>query len=153
MKKVVLTAVTALSFAGLFGISSINAQASSTTPRAIRGTFYSYAGHNSWNRLTIKAHSAKLSGPGYGKNGDLISPSGHQGHHLNYKGYNKSHGVRFFTLQNDLKYSAESAFPEDGMGLTYRNINGKRYKVIRAYQMGSWDFIKGHKFHNAFAKN
>lgn len=152
----------------LFGISAgialglsatqttASAKTSGTTPTAIRGTFYSYAGGHKWTVLKITKHTASLSGSGFKKAFKITSSSKSQAHKLAYKYIGKQEGRKYFTLQAKLQLSAASAFPEGGMALTKRKICKHTYKVIRGYQGGSgFDYIKGHKVakdytHNAY---
>lgn len=130
------------------GISENSAEAKTlgTTPTAIRGTFYRYAGGHKWDKLQITTHTATLSGRNYGKGFKITSTSKSSSHRLAYQYHFTKQGRKYFTLQAKLKNSAASAFPEEGMSLTKRKIGHHTYKVIRGYQGGyGFDFIKGHK--------
>ncbi|GAX04665.1 hypothetical protein IWT140_02308 [Secundilactobacillus pentosiphilus] len=144
---IVLLGLSAGVLVGLgFNSSNAEAKSSGTTPTAIRGTFYRYAGHHKWDKLQITTHTATLSGRDYGRGFKITSTSKSSSHRLAYQYHAKKQGRKYFTLQAKLKDGAASAFPEDGMALTKRKIGNHTYKVIRGYQGGSgFDFIKGHK--------
>lgn len=130
------------------GINSSIAEAktSGTTPTAIRGTFYRYAGSHQWDKLQITRHTAMISGRDYGKGFKITSTSKSSSHRLAYEYASTHQGRKYFLLQAKLKESVASMFPKDGMSLTKRKIGKHTYKVIRGYQGGyGFDFIKGHK--------
>lgn len=144
-KKLIVMALIGLSMLTLPDTIAKAATKSTTTPSAIRGTFYRYSGHHQWDKLKITKHTATLSGPDYGKK-TISSKYKLKRNKLVYKYTGTTGNRKYFSLQYNLSNTSSSVFPEGGMSLTYRKIAGKKYKVIRGYQAGYWfDFIKGHK--------
>jgi len=140
LKLMKLLAVSAVSL-GVVGATVVPAAASATTtPKSIRGNFYSYQGHHKWTKLSISAHKASIKYPGYSAF-KLTPKAKSKAHRLSYKKYGSA-----FVLNSKISVAADSPFPEGGMKLTSRKIGKKHYKVIRGYQMGSQtDYIKGKK--------
>ncbi|MTV82194.1 hypothetical protein [Secundilactobacillus folii] len=155
MRNKVITGLVAASALFAFDFSGVtaNAKASGTTPKTVRGTFYSYLGKSKWGVIKINVHSASTYTSKSGvkpKPFKISSTSKSRAHKLAYHGF-KSGGRYYFSLQAQLS-GAESVFPEDGFRLTSRKINGHRYKVIRGYQGGyGTDYIKGHKVRHAYS--
>jgi len=143
-KKSVVVALAVVSFMGLAPVGA-QAKTVTTTPRAIRGTYYSYAGKRTWTKLKITAHSASIHYTG-SKAYKLTAHAKSNRHKLAYSG-----SLKGFTLEGKIKLTAYSPFPEGGMRLTSRKIKGKTYKVIRGYQSGwQWDFIKNAKIAHTY---
>lgn len=126
---------------GFFVSEPANAKTLSYTPKSIRGTFYRYSGKGRFSTITIGAKSASIKH--VGSKAFRISSKSKGIRQLKFNGFQKGPaGVKLFTLQKNLKYSYQTAFPEHGMGLTHRKIKGKYYRVIRGYQGGYWfDYI------------
>lgn len=126
---------------------------SGTTPTALRGSYYRYAGSKKWDKLTITAHTATLSGPDY-KTKTIKSSYKTAKNKLAYKRTGTISGRKYFTLQATLKDSSQSVFPGNGMSLTSHKISGKKVTVVRGYQGGYWfDFVKSHKISHDYSGN
>lgn len=145
--KIVVVGLTILGFSGLSSPSI--AQAKSITPRSLRGTYYNYQGNHMWSKLIVKSHSASIHYPG-SKTFKLTRHAKAAAHKLDYRGSLK----KGFVLNAKIKVLADSPFPEGGMKLTSRRINGKKHKVIRGYQSGwQFDFVKNMKVTHSYGKN
>ncbi|TGD20440.1 hypothetical protein [Levilactobacillus suantsaiihabitans] len=150
-KQFLLLAIGVFLAFGVMGTLTVQA-ASTTVPHKFRGTFYQYEGHKKWDKLVIKSHSARLSGPGYTKAFKLTPKAKSKVHKLSFKIDGKAQRQIFFRLDSQLKDSSKSALPTNGLSLATRKIKGKKVKVVRGFQGGYWfDFVKGHKIAHRYA--
>jgi len=131
---------------GVVMTQATQAQAATTAPKALRGTYYNYQGHHQWAKLVIGTHQASLKNSFEHRTFRLTTRAKSLAHRFVYQ---KTDG--YFTLNAKLRVMADSPFPEGGMRLTTRRIKGKTYRVIRGYQSGyHYDYIKGHRFAHSY---
>ncbi|WP_283678418.1 hypothetical protein [Lentilactobacillus sp. Marseille-Q4993] len=151
IKKIVAIVLASVSLGITFAIvSDSNSTYAATTPKSVRGTFYQYNGKKTWRTIKISKSSAYIKSPGV-KAFKISTSAKSNAHKMSFKGFYKvANGVKIFYLQPNLKYAASSAFPGNGLGLTYRKINGKKYKVIRGYQGGVWFDFVSHKVPHSY---
>ncbi|MFC6275110.1 hypothetical protein ACFQET_06220 [Levilactobacillus tangyuanensis] len=145
MKLVKLLAVAVVTL-GVAGGAVVPATASTTTvPKALRGTYYTYQGHHKWVSLKVAAHKVTLHYPG--SKSEVLTPNAkNKAKRLSYKKKGK-----YFTFNSKITFAEQSSFPKDGMKLTSRKIGKKHYQVIRGYSNRyQYDFIKGKKVNNAY---
>ncbi|KRN02980.1 hypothetical protein FD13_GL001296 [Levilactobacillus senmaizukei DSM 21775 = NBRC 103853] len=118
---------------GVAGGAIVPANASSTTvPKSIRGTYYSY-GHLD-AKMKISAHKVTLKLKGT-KPFVLTSKAKHQAKRIRYKKVGK-----YFKLAKG------SYFPSDKLRLVKVTVDGEKYHVLRNYTgKYEWDYIKGTK--------
>ncbi|MFC6275109.1 hypothetical protein ACFQET_06215 [Levilactobacillus tangyuanensis] len=128
--RMVTVAGVALSLIGGTGVTA--AASSTTVPKSIRGTYYSY-GHLD-AKMIISAHKVTLKLKGT-KPFVLTSKAKHPAKRIRYKKTGK-----YFKLAKG-KY-----FPSDKLRLVKVTVDGKKYQALRNYTgKYEWNYIKGTK--------
>lgn len=120
---------------------------STTIPKRIRGTYYTYNGKNRWKKVRVTAHAVRSYSNG--KHFYITPGQHHKSQRLAFAYLNHSHSV--FTFQAKAYYSYQVAFAEEGMRMSHVHYKGHKMRAIHCIQNQgySW-YLVSHKVKHFF---